>query len=88
VSAQTLKNIPIEIQVEGTATPIPSQTPSPVLTATPISATSRIREQLIENSSAIVVAMIGLIGTLVGAYVFYANNRKTNKSTSVAKRKK
>ena len=35
VSAQTLKNIPIEIQVEVTPTPIPSNTPKPTQTPVP-----------------------------------------------------
>ena len=93
VSAQTLKNIPIEIRVEVTATPIPSQTPQPTqtpiptLTPTPLPAITRLGEQLIENASAIVVAIIGLIGVLAGAYVAYLNIKKPKAATSTVKGK-
>jgi uncharacterized protein YneF (UPF0154 family) len=82
VSAQTLKNIPIEIQVEVTPTPIPSktpkptQTPLPTFTPTPLPPIARIGEKLIENVTTIIVAMIGLIGVLAGVYVTYINAKK------------
>lgn len=96
VSAQTLKNIPIEIQVEGTPIPIPSETPKPTQTAvptstpTPLPPIARMGEKLIENISAVVVAVIGLIGVLAGAYVTYINAKKSKAAksgTSKAKKK-
>lgn len=96
VSAQTLKNIPIEIRVEVTPTPIPSetpkptQTPIPTSTPTPLPPIARIGEKLIENVSTVVVAIIGLIGVLAGAYVTYINAQKSKAAksgTSKAKKK-
>jgi len=81
VSAQTLKNVPIEIEVEAAATPITLSTPTPL----PISL--RIREQLIENITAIVVAVLGLIGVLAGIYVTYQNNQKSKVVSPTTKRK-
>lgn len=71
VSAQTLKNIPIEIYVENEVI-------------------ARIREQLIENVSGIVVAIIGLFGALVGAYLTYRKVKESEagKSTTKAKSNK
>lgn len=82
VSAQTLKNIPIEIQVEITPTPIPSKTP------TPLPPIARIGEKLIENVTAITVAVIGLIGALAGVYVTYINAKKNEGTTSSTKKAK
>jgi hypothetical protein len=52
----TLQDVPIAIQVE-----------SPVPTPVPLS--ERIGESLVANSGAIIVALIGLVGTLVGILV-------------------
>jgi len=71
VSAQTLKNVPIEIRVEVPATPVPTFTP------TPLPPIVQIGEKLVENVSAIFVAIIGLIGVLAGTYVAYLNAKKT-----------
>lgn len=72
-STQILKNVLIEIEVEATATSIPLSV--------------RIREQLIENVTAIVVALLSLIGVLVGVYVTYQNNRKSKAVSPTTKRK-
>lgn len=72
-SPHSLKNIPIEIQVEVTATPNPSEIPQP----TQLPAITRIGEQLVQNASSILVAVIALIGVLTGAYVNYLNSRKS-----------
>jgi hypothetical protein len=86
ISAQTLKNIPIEIQVEVSPTPKPTQTPISTFTPTPLPPIARIGEKLIENSSAVIIAIIGLIGVLAGIYVTYINAQKT-KATKPATRK-
>jgi hypothetical protein len=94
VSAQTLKNIPIEIQVEVTPTPIPSetpkptQTPIPTSTPTPLPPIARIGEKLIDNISAVVVAIIGLVGVLAGAYVTYINAQKSKATKSATNKSK
>jgi hypothetical protein len=75
VSAQALKNIPIEIEVEGVPTP------------SPLPANKRIQEQLIDNSTEIIVGILSLIGALVGAYVAYQNNKKSNSISSAVKNK-
>ena len=72
-SAQLLKNLPIEIEMEAAATSI--------------TLSSRIREQLVENVTAIVVAVLSLIGVLAGVYVTYQNNRKSNVVSPTTKRK-
>ena len=85
VSAQTLKNIPIEIQVEVTPTP----KPIPTFTPTPLPLIVRIGEKLVENVSSIIVAIIGLIGVLAGAYVAYLNAKKSKvekRATNKAKK--
>lgn len=96
VSAQTLKNIPIEIQVEVTPTSIPSktpkptQTPVPTFTPTPLPPIARIGEKIVENVTTIIVAVIGLIGVLAGVYVTYINAKKaegTKPATKKAKKK-
>lgn len=72
-STQILKDVFIEIEMEAAATSIPLS--------------SRIREQLVENVTAIVVAVLSLIGVLAGVYVTYQNNRKSKVVSSTTKRK-
>ncbi len=56
LSTNVLQNLPIFIQV---------QTPEP----TPAPLTNRLLDSIVNNSGAIIVALIGLIGTLVGILV-------------------
>jgi hypothetical protein len=72
-SAQLLRRVPIEIEMEAGATSIPLNL--------------RIREQLIENVTAIVVAVLSLIGALAGVYVNYQNNRRSKVVSPTTKRK-
>jgi hypothetical protein len=72
-SSQLLKNVPIEIEME--------------TAATAVALGSRIREQLVENVTAIVVAVLSLIGVLAGVYVTYQNNRKSKVVSPTTKRK-
>jgi hypothetical protein len=63
MSTSVLQNIPVAIQVQPpapTATPIP--TPAPGLDA-------QVRDSIIANSGAILAALIGLVGTLVGIFI-------------------
>lgn len=93
-SAQILKNIPIEIQVVVTPSPIPSETPTPTqtpiptLTPTPLPPIAKISEKLTENISLIVVAIIGLIGVLVTAYVARVNGKPSEVVTPTASKSK
>jgi hypothetical protein len=52
-----------------TPTPQPTETPTPTPTPTPLPALVRIREEFIENTPAILIAIIGVIGVLVTAFV-------------------
>ncbi len=72
-SAQLLKNVSIEIEMEAADTSI--------------TLSSRIREQLVENVTAIVVAVLSLIGVLGGVYVTYQNNQKSKVVAPTTKRK-
>ena len=73
LSAHPLKNIPIEIMVEGTPTLELSDTPVPTPTIlVPVS--DRIRDQLIENSSSVFAAILVFIS---GLFTVYATIRSS-----------
>ena len=70
MSTSVLQNIPMVIQVQPpapTVTPMP--TPEPPLDV-------RVRDSIIANSGAIVVALVGLIGTLVGIVIRMRTGQK------------
>jgi len=93
-SAQILKNIPIEIQVVVTPSPMPSETPTPTqtpiptLTPTPLPPIAKISEKLTENISSIVAAIIALIGVLVTAYVIRINAKESGVVKPTARKSK
>ncbi|MBI5651326.1 MAG: hypothetical protein HZC40_12935 [Chloroflexi bacterium] len=59
ITTDVLQNVPLTIQV--VAAPVPTPTPAPII--------SRIGDSIIANSGAIFVALIGLIGTLIGIWL-------------------
>ena len=59
ITTDVLQNVPLTIQVA--AAPVPTPTPAPIL--------SRIGDSIINNAGAIIVALIGLIGTLIGIWL-------------------
>jgi serine/threonine protein kinase len=85
LSSKPLRNIPIEVLVEVTPTPEPS--PTPTLTPTPTSTPTptplpiarRIGNQLINNSSPILVAVFGLLGTILTVYGASQNSKRQAK---------
>ena len=67
---QVLQDLPLVIQV---------QTPTP----TPVPLTNRIGESIANNASAIIVALIGLIGTVIGlVYKARSDQAKTDSTKS------
>lgn len=88
LGVQALRNIPIEVQVVSappTATTAPTPTLVPTATSTPLPALTRISEKLIENSQLVVVAIIGLVGTLA---TLYANSRVKDRDRKIAELEK
>jgi hypothetical protein len=64
----------LEIEVVASASFIPTPTVTP--TPTPLPTIRQIQEQLISNTTTIVVACIALVGTLAGAYVTIQNSKR------------
>lgn len=63
MSTSVLENIPMVIQVQPpapTATPVPTPAPS---------VGDQVRNSIVANSGAIVAALIGLLGTLIGIFI-------------------
>jgi hypothetical protein len=76
ISARPIKNIPIEIIVEGQEALILTTTstlPTPTITQLP--PLNRIGEKLIEDSPVVLGALITLIVGLITAYVTYTSNK-------------
>ena len=95
-SIKPLASIPFEVVVEGgpalqpsstiTASPTSTSSPTPTLTPTPLPLIVRVGENLVTNSSVLLIAMIGLIGVLITAGVNYAvNKNKVSEAGTEAK---
>ncbi len=74
ISTDVLQNLPITIQVEGSVTPPPVATPGTFWTS--------VSKSIADNSGPIIIALIGLAGTLIGILV------KTRSDSTGSKRQR
>ncbi len=76
ITTDVLQNVPLVIQVQ--AAPVPTPTTVPILT--------RIGDSIISNAGAIAVALIGLLGTVIGIWLKARSDQAKAASESAPKK--